>query len=66
MVPMIISIKKVVWFTTHDIVIASASYLFTNVGGLLSSLSIKYGKAGVVQGLENLKALWLTLIMAAI
>lgn len=66
-VPLILSIRRSgVWFTSHDLMIATASYLCSNVGGLLSSQSIKYGKAGVVQGLENLRALWLTIIMAVI
>lgn len=48
----------------YSVMLSMISFYATNMGVLLSAQSIKYGKAGVVQGIENLKTVWLTMIMS--
>ena len=52
--------------TFNDIGLSMLTYALANSGSLCSFLSIKYGKAGVCQGIENLKVIWLTIIMSVI
>jgi drug/metabolite transporter (DMT)-like permease len=49
-----------------EIGLSMATYILSNTGALFSYQSIKYGKAGVVQGIENLKVVWLTIMMSII
>lgn len=48
----------------YTLFLSMLSFNLTNMGVLMSAQSIKYGKAGVVQGIENLKTVWLTIIMS--
>ena len=48
----------------YSLFLSIVSFNLTNMGVLMSAQSIKFGKAGVVQGIENLKTVWLTVIMS--
>lgn len=52
--------------TFRDVALSIGTYLLSNTGALCSMQSIKLGKAGVVQGIENLKTVWLTIIISII
>jgi drug/metabolite transporter (DMT)-like permease len=50
-------------FSVQDMIFMNFGYIGTSSGFIFLTLGIKYGSAGIVQAVENLKVTWMTLII---
>lgn len=55
-----------VWFSTSQVALSLLQFILQTIAIILMTHAIKLGQAGVVSSIENLKSLWLTILVALV